>query len=145
MNKESLKGTLTLVVVTLLGLALLVALVIGSMVAFKTANRSQNLANARNRVKISAVEIQNQEQRILVAKQQAEIRRQEAIGIREAQEEIAKTLTPLYVQFEMVDALRRIATSGSNNSIVYVPSGANGIPLVSTIDPEKVGKPDGEG
>ena len=90
---------------------------------------------------ISSIEIQNQAQRIQVAKQKAEIRLQDAIGVREAQDEIAKTLTPLYVQFEMVDALKAIAASGSNNSVVYIPAGANGIPLVSDVSQGPVGKP----
>ncbi len=77
-----------------------------------------------------------------MAKQKAEIRKQDAIGVRNAQDEIAKTLTPLYVQFEMVEALKDIAHSGNNSSVVYIPSGANGIPLVSTTDPDSVGQPD---
>lgn len=109
----------------------------------KNVGRSQARADARNSVKISEIEIQNQAQRVEIAKQKAEIRFQDAVGIREAQEEIAKTLTPLYVQFEMVDALKAIAASGSNNSVVYIPSGANGIPIVSTLDPQHVGDADG--
>lgn len=97
---------------------------------------------AHNSVKVSTIEIQNQSQRVLIAKQQADIRVQEAVGVRGAQDEIAKTLTPLYVQYEMVQALQAIAVSGRNNSIVYVPSGANGIPLVSTTNPSQVTSPD---
>ncbi len=41
----------------------------------------------------------------------------------------------------MVDALKQIAKSGKNSSVVYLPSGANGIPLVSTL-PDTVGQPD---
>jgi hypothetical protein len=97
---------------------------------------------AHNSVKVSTIEIQNQAQRVQIAKQQADIRVQDAVGVRGAQDEIAKTLTPLYVQYEMVQALQAIATSGKNNSIVYVPAGANGIPLVSTVNPSQVGSPD---
>lgn len=111
----------------------LMAAIILIMWGFKTFNRSQARANAHNRVSISAIEIQNQAQRVQIAKQQAQIRLENAIGVREAQDEIAKTLTPLYVQFEMVDALKEIATSGRNNSVVYIPAGANGIPLVNNV------------
>jgi hypothetical protein len=45
------------------------------------------------------------------------------------------------VQFEMVQALQAIAASGSNNSVVYIPAGANGIPLVSTANPTRVTRP----
>lgn len=110
--------------------------------ATKTFSRYQARADAANRVKVSAIEIRNQVQRVEVAKQQAEIRLQNAVGVREAQDEIAKTLTPLYVQFEMVEALKAIAQSGQNNTVVYIPSGANGIPLVSTVPTGQVGNPD---
>lgn len=127
----------------LVAVALIIALIFGLWVGIKTVSRSQARADASNNVKISAIEIRNQEQRVAIAKQKAEIRLQDAIGVREAQDEIAKTLTPLYVQFEMVDALRQIATSGSNNSVVYIPAGANGIPLVSNVaGSSQVGLPD---
>jgi predicted membrane metal-binding protein len=109
--------------------------------ADRSQDRSQALLDAKNKVKVSSIEIKNQAQRIQVAKQQAEIRLQKAIGVREAQDEIAKTLTPLYVQFEMTDALKQIAKSGKNNSVVYLPSGANGIPLVATVNPNQVTEP----
>lgn len=104
-------------------------------------DRNQTQLDAKNKVKVSNIEIQNQTQRVQVAKQQAEIRLQNAIGIREAQDQIAKTLTPLYVQFEMTQALLAIAKSGKNSSVVYIPAGAGGIPLVSNVDPTQVTKP----
>lgn len=124
-------------------LVLMFILTIAASVVIRGINRSQARANANNNVAISKVEIRNQAQRVEIAKQKAEIRRQDAIGVREAQDEIAKTLTPLYVQYEMVEALKAIAASGSNNSVVYIPSGANGIPLVSTVPQGQVGAPDG--
>ena len=130
-------------------IAIFVAIVLGLVLIFglwavtKSFNRYHARADANNRVKVSNIEIRNQEQRVRIAKQKAEIRLQNAIGIRHAQDEIAKTLTPLYVQFEMTEALKAIATSGKNNTVVYIPSGANGIPLVSTTSPNQVTNPDG--
>ena len=96
-------------------------------------NRYQKRANAENTVKVSAIQIKNQEQRVKIAKQHAEIRYQNSIGIREAQDQIAKTLTPLYVQFEMTQALQSIATSGKNNTVIYLPtSPTSGLPVVPT-------------
>lgn len=129
------------VAVSVGAIMLVFALFVGGYAVIKTVGRAQHRADAHNQVSISGIEIQNQAQRIQVAKQKAEIRLQDAIGVREAQDEIAKTLTPLYVQFEMVDALKAIATSGSNNSVVYIPAGANGIPLVSDVSTGSVGKP----
>lgn len=136
----SITGTVFAVI---MGCVLIVVVLFGFAAAIKSFNRYQARADANNRVKVSNIEIRNQAQRVQIAKQHAQIRFQNAIGVREAQDEIAKTLTPLYVQFEMVEALRAIATSGSNNSIVYIPSGANGIPLVSTTSPNEVKNPDG--
>lgn len=130
-------------VLTLLVLLFLVGSVVGGSFGCKAYNRYQARADAHNAVKVTAIQIQNQEQRVKIATQQAQIRYQTAIGIKKAQDEIQKTLTPLYVQFEMVDALKTIATSGQNNSVVYIPSGANGIPLVSTTNGSQVLNPNG--
>lgn len=119
-----------------------VVLLIVAVNGVKNFGRTQARKDAQNSVKISAIEIQNQKQRVEISKQKAEIRLQDAIGVREAQDEIAKTLTPLYVQFEMVDAMRQIAASGRNSSVVFMPSGANGIPLVyDAANATKVGTP----
>lgn len=136
------KEIITWVAAVVAVIGMLIGIVVGCILLFAAVGRHNRLASAKNNVKISTVEIANQEQRVTVAKQQAEIRLQNAVGVREAQDEIAKTLTPLYVQYEMVQALEAIATSGKNNSIVYVPSGANGIPLVSTVNPSQVTSPD---
>lgn len=114
-------------------LALSILLVFGTVAGCKSFTRYQKRADASNNVKISAIEIRNQAQRVQIAKQKAEIRKQDAIGVREAQDEIAKTLTPLYVAWEMTQALEHIATSGANNSIIYLPTNpANGLPVVPT-------------
>lgn len=129
-----------------LGVLLLIAALFGLFAGIKSFNRSQKRADATNNVKISTIEIQNQKQRVEIAKQHAEIRLQDAVGVREAQDEIAKTLTPLYVQYEMVDALKQIAASGRNNSVVFIPAGANGIPFVyDAANTAKVGAAQDEG
>lgn len=123
------------------GVLVLIITMFGLAAGVKAFERYQKRADANNSVQVSNIEIRNQEQRVQIAKQKAEIRRQESIGIREAQDQIAKTLTPLYVQFEMTEALKAIALSGSNNSVVYIPSGAGGIPLIANTDPTKVTRP----
>ncbi len=131
---------------TMFGVAVFIGtliLLMGVIWGFRAFNRTQTLADARNRVRVSQIEIRNQEQRVRVAQQQAEIRHEEAKGVRLAQDEINKTLTPLYVQHEMVQALKDIAASGKNNSVVYLPSGANGVPLVATVNPNQVTQADG--
>lgn len=133
-------------------LAMLIMLVFGGVSGCKTflryqersdreQHRSQALKDAQNEVRLSEIEISNQGQRVKIAQQKAQIRKEDAIGIREAQDEISKTLTPLYVQFEMVDALKEIAKSGQNSSVIYIPSGANGIPLIADATAGAVGAP----
>jgi len=139
--KLSLKITGVALVVGLV----VIALGVGIWTITRGISRSQALKNANNSVKISAIEIRNQQQRVEIAKQKAEIRLQDAIGVRESQDEIAKTLTPLYVQYEMTQVLLEVARSGRNNSIVYLPGGAGGVPLVATVPNDRVGVGDSGG
>jgi len=108
------------------------ALLVGLGFGCKAYQRYQKRADANNNVKVSAIQIRNQEQRVKIAKQQAQIRYQKAIGIKRAQDEIQKTLTPLYVKFEMIEALNHIASSGRNNTVIYIPTDPNGMAAVPT-------------
>ena len=112
----------TAAVVCLIGIILIL------MLTLPGYNRYQKRANAENQVKVTAIQIKNQEQRVQIAKQHAQIRYETAKGIREAQDEISNTLTPLYVQHEMIDALRE-----SHATTVYIPTDpATGLPVVTT-------------
>lgn len=129
-------------VAAILGLAIVIGIFLGAIAGFQAFGRYQNIQDAKNKaqaniiaannqVAVSNIEIQNQAQRVQIAKQQAEIRLQDAIGVREAQDEIAKTLTPIYVQYEMTQAMEKIAESGKNNTVIYVPAGQGGIPTIT--------------
>jgi uncharacterized membrane protein YhiD involved in acid resistance len=114
-----------------LGIVICIIGLFGFIAIAKSFSRYQKRADANNNVKVSAIQIRNQQQRVQIAKQHAEIRYQNSIGIREAQDEIAKTLTPLYVAFEMTEALKAIAQSGQNNSVIYLPTNPQtGLPIV---------------
>lgn len=67
----------------------------------------------------------------LIAKADASIRIEKARGIAEAQKIINSTLTDQYLMHEAIEAQRSMADS-PNHTTVYIPSGANGIPLVKT-------------
>jgi regulator of protease activity HflC (stomatin/prohibitin superfamily) len=67
-----------------------------------------------------------------IAKRDAEIRIEEAKGIAEAQRIINETLTPYYLQHEAIGAQLEMAKS-PNHTTVYIPVGANGLPLVQTL------------
>lgn len=64
-----------------------------------------------------------------IAMRDAEIRVEEAKGIAEAQRIINATLTAYYLQHEAIGAQRDMA-SAPNHTTVYIPVGANGLPLV---------------
>lgn len=117
--------------VIVVGIVLFLVLLFGVLAIGKTYNRYQKRADANNNVKVTSIEIRNQKQRVLIAKQKAEIRKQEAIGIREAQDQIAKTLTPMYVAYELSVAMQAIATSGNNTTVIYIPTDPKtGLPVV---------------
>ncbi len=72
-----------------------------------------------------------------MAKKDAEIKAAEAEGIKRSQDIINQTLTPLYVQHEMIKSIEAIAGK-SGNAVIYVPINPNtGLPVVGsmTIDP----------
>lgn len=134
----------------LLVLCLLLGIIMGSVAGFKAFGRSQAMADARNEASIALVkannevtvtniQIQTQAQQLKVHQQQAEIRQADAIGIRDAEDAIAAKLTPLYVQWEYAQALEKIAESGRNNSVVYIPTGAGGVPLIANASGTSVG------
>lgn len=108
--------------------------------ANRSQNRQQALYDARNVSTINSIKISQTKQLVEVAKQTAQIRFENAVGVRKAQDEISSTLTPLYVQFEMTAALQAIAKSGRNSTVIYIPTGDSGVPLVSTTNPTQVGK-----
>jgi len=117
-------STLLIIIITTFSVILL----FGTIFGYKSFSRYQKRADAENAVKVTAIQIRNQEQRVKIAKQKAEIRYVEATGIRRAQDAISKTLTPLYVQHEMIQAL-----SESGASTVYIPTDpASGLPVVTT-------------
>jgi lipopolysaccharide export LptBFGC system permease protein LptF len=130
-GKISIARTAVAAAVVVGGVLVLLIIIFGLWGAMAAFSRYQKRANAANNVRVTATQIRNYEQRANIEKQKAQIRFIQSTGIRKSQDEIAKTLTPLYVQFEMVQALEQIAASGRNSSVVFIPSGAAGIPLVS--------------
>jgi flagellar basal body-associated protein FliL len=106
-----------------------VGVLIGVLAGYKAFERYQKRANAQNQVTLNNIKIRQTGQLVQVAKQQAQIRVQTAVGIREAQDEIAKTLTPLYIQFEAIQAQLAMAHS-DNHTFMWIPAGSNGVPIV---------------
>lgn len=132
------------VITSIMGVLLVIGLIFGLAFGCPAYNRYQARANANNKVKTNHIKIRFFDQQKRIEKQKADIRVIHAIGIRKSQDHIAATLTPLYVMFEQTEALKAIAMSGKNNSVVFVPTNpTNGLPIVPGIT-EKVGQPSTE-
>lgn len=104
-----------------------VVVAFGGIGACKEFNRYQKRADAKNETWVRGQQILTYKKQVDIEKEKANVRRAEADGIRDAQDKIAQTLTPLYVQHEAIQKLPQARA-------VYIPSGAQGIPLVKTID-----------
>lgn len=134
MSNSKVAGSAAMCFVALI---LFVALAVGGVAGCKGFNRAQKRADANNNVKVTTIQIRNAQQqaRVVAAQDEtirarAEQRYLAAVGVKRAQVEIAKTLTPLYVQFEAVQAQLAMANS-PNHTVIYVPAGTNGTPVIT--------------
>ncbi len=132
-------GAAVLTVVLLFGVG------IGLSAAVKAYSRAEQRADAENSVRLTHITISRAKQQALITRAQIEAteadaqkRVAEAVGIRRAQNEISSTLTGHYLQHEAIQAQKAVATSGRNNTLIYVPSGSNGVPL--TQDPQNANR-----
>lgn len=114
-------------------LVLIVALITGAAVGVKSIGRYQARADASNQVKVNSIIIRQQEQRVLIEQQNAQIRIEEAKGISEAQRIIDQSLTPQYLTYLAIQAQMEMSNN-PNTTTVYIPSGPNGIPLVHGVE-----------
>jgi hypothetical protein len=124
---------------------LLVGVGVGISAAVKAYSRAEERADAENRVRLTHIAVRRAKQQALITRAQIEAteadadkRVAEAVGIRRAQDEISSTLTGHYLQYEAIQAQKAVATSGRNNTLIYVPSGSNGVPLIQ--DPQNVNR-----
>lgn len=127
-----------LTVACLICLVLIIAAFVGGCAGIKSFQRSQQRADASNKVQITHILIKNAQQQAQIVKAnnarvqaEADQRVIAAIGIRNAQDHISKTLTPYYLQWEAIQAQMKLAGSPTHTQI-YVPTGAQGVPLVQT-------------
>lgn len=97
-------------------------------------SRNQRLLNERNLTTVNDIQIAQTAQLVQVQKQKAQIQIEQAKGIATSQAIIKSSLTPLYIQYLAIEAQKE-QINGQNHTIIYVPSGNNGIPLVQTTNP----------
>lgn len=123
------------VTMSVVALLLVVFLCVGGAGGCKEYGRYQKRADAKNRTLVVKQQIKTAQQQALVVgaqiqatKARAKMRFEESKGIRAAQDEIAATLTPAYIQHEAIQAMRE-----SKATTVYIPSGIQGVPLVNDV------------
>lgn len=110
-----------------------VVVVIGGLAfGIPTYTRYQRLANERNQTTVNDIQIAQTAQLVQVQKQKAQIQIEQAKGIAAAQDIIKSTLTPAYLQYEAIEA-QKSEVDSQNHTIIYIPSGSNGVPLVTTV------------
>lgn len=139
-NDRSVNGARVLAIV--MGSILFLAICFGLLgPGCKAYNRWQKREDAHNQVQVVRIEIQKAEEEAKVNQAQikateAEARKRvaEAVGIKRSQVEINKTLTPLYVQHEYVQAIEKAAHSPSNTT-EFIPVGQTGLPIVKPTEP----------
>ena len=119
----------------IIGGSSLVILIGGLAFGIPAYSRYQRLANERNQTTVNDIQIAQTAQLVKVQQQKAQIQVAQAQGIAESQKIIANTLTPAYLQYEAIDAQKSEANS-QNHTVICVPSGDNGIPLVQTVNPQ---------
>jgi regulator of protease activity HflC (stomatin/prohibitin superfamily) len=135
---EDVKNDIAATAIVCFVILLILAVIFGAFAGLKAFGRMQARANASNQVKITHINIEKAGQEAAInhaqiKAQEAEAQKRivEARGIAEATRIVDRTLTPLYVQHEAILAQKEIATSGKNNTVIYVPAGTNGTPLIT--------------
>ena len=88
--------------------------------------------------KIAATQVLDQKTtEIQITVKEAEKREKEADGVARAMAMIKSQLTPEYLQYEAIKAQTSMVSS-PNHTVMYIPVGPMGVPLVGTIDMSKV-------
>jgi regulator of protease activity HflC (stomatin/prohibitin superfamily) len=88
--------------------------------------------------KIAATQVLEQKTtEIQITVKEAEKREKEAEGFAHAMATIKGQLTPEYLQYEAIKAQLAMVSS-PNHSVMYIPVGPMGVPLVGTIDMSKI-------
>jgi regulator of protease activity HflC (stomatin/prohibitin superfamily) len=97
---------------------------------------AQSVAN-----KLAATQVLEQTTiEIQTAKAKAQIREAEAEGVAKAMDTINQKLTPLYVQYEAIQAQQKMVDS-PNHTEIYIPVGPMGVPIVGTMKMGQQGNP----
>lgn len=122
----------------LIGAILIVIGVLIAALAIGIPNygRWNRLQNENNQTRINDIMIAQTQQLVKVEQQKAQIRIVDAQGLAKSQQIIAGSLTNQYLQYEAIEA-QKAEINSSNHTVIYVPSGNNGIPFVNNVSPQQ--------
>jgi hypothetical protein len=126
-------GSLSIIVICI---GLFITFITGLMYGLPAYSRYQRLQNERNLTQVNDIKIAQTRQLVQVAEQTKQITIVNAEGIASSQKIINGTLTNQYLQYLAIDAQKAEINSPSH-TVIYVPSGNNGIPLVQTVNPQQ--------
>lgn len=93
----------------------------------------QNVADAVAAKLATIQKLEQMDTEVKIEQKKRQQRVVEAQGIAEAMAVINRKLTPSYLQYLAIDAQKAMVGS-PNHTTIYIPSGANGVPLVGTLN-----------
>jgi hypothetical protein len=120
------------IILSIVGFFVFIGLIVGLWGGIKSFSRYQRLADERNQTQVNDIQIAQTAQLVKVQEQKAQIQIAQAVGIAKAQDIIKSTLTPAYLQYEAIEA-QKAEINSPNHTVIYIPSGSNGVPLVTTV------------
>ena len=99
----------------------------------------EEVATAVSRKLAATQELQRKDTEIEIERKERTKREVQAQGIANAMEIIRGQLSPMYVQHEAIEA-QKLMVNSPNHTVVYIPSGAMGVPLTGTFDAAGTGR-----
>ncbi len=95
----------------------------------------EEVATAVSRKLAATQELQRKDTEIEIERKERTKREVQAQGIANAMQIIRGQLSPMYIQHEAIEAQKQMVNS-PNHTVVYIPSGAMGVPLTGTFAAE---------
>jgi regulator of protease activity HflC (stomatin/prohibitin superfamily) len=93
----------------------------------------EEVATAVSRKLAATQELQRKDTEIEIERKERTKREVQAQGIANAMQIIRGQLSPMYVQHEAIEA-QKLMVNSPNHTVVYIPSGAMGVPLTGTFE-----------
>ncbi len=92
----------------------------------------EEVSNAVSRKLAATQELQRKDTEIEIERKERTKREVQAQGIANAMQIIRGQLSALYIQHEAIES-QKLMVNSPNHTVVYIPSGAMGVPLTGTM------------